>query len=83
MRHARKIGKSQQLQPGDLVLELDSTPGPLRAKARGPYIVKTVKPNGTVVLTSGETNFKDRVDFERHISLLSKYYDKSNVHLSS
>ena len=79
LRHAQKIGKRQQLHPGDLVLELDTTPGPLRAKARGPYIVKAVKPNGTIVLTSGQTDFKDRVDFERHISLLSKYYDKSNV----
>ncbi len=79
LRHAQKIGKHQQLRTGDLVLELDTTPGPLRAKARGPYVVKAIKSNGTVVLTSGETDFKDKVDFERHISLLSKYYDKSNV----
>lgn len=69
LRHAQKIGKCQQLHPGDLVLELDTTPGPLRANARGPYIFKAVKPKGTVVLTFGETDFKDRVDFERDVSL--------------
>ena len=63
--------------------ELDTTLGPLRAKARGPYVVKAVKSNGTVVLTYGETDFKDEVDFERHVSLLSKYFDESNVRLSS
>ena len=70
LRHMQKFGKRQRLKPGDLLLELDTTPGSLRAKARGPYLVKAVKPNGTVVLTSGETVFKDRVDFERHIGSL-------------
>ena len=32
-----------------------------------------------VTLTTGDTSFKQRRDFDRHISLLSKYHDKQNV----
>jgi len=76
----RRLGRaSVALQVGDLVLELDAITGPLRGKARGPYTVKAIRKNGVVTLRTGDTSFKQRRDFDRHISLLSKYYDKQNV----
>lgn len=67
------------MQVGNLVLELDAITGPLRGKARGPYTVKAIQENGVVTPTTGDTSFKQRRDFDRHISLPSKYYDKQNV----
>lgn len=83
-RQARHLGRNHdELQVGDLVLELDAISGPLRGKARGPYTVKALKPNlelnAVVTLTTGDTNFKDRQDFDRNIGLLSKYYDKQAI----
>ena len=79
-RQAVRLGRvSDELQAGDLVLELDTIAGPLRGKARGPYLVKSVQPNGVVTLTSGSTEFKDKRDFDRNIGLLAKYYDKQSI----
>ncbi len=81
-RQAKRLGRAPvALQVGDLVLELDAIAGPLRGKARGPYTVKAIRENGVVTLTTGDTSFKQRRDNDRHISLLSKYYDKQNIRL--
>ena len=72
-----------ELQAGDLVLELDTRSGPLQGNARGPYVVKSVQPNGVVTLTSGSTVFKDKRDFDRNIGLLAKYFDKQSIAASN
>ena len=83
-RQAVRLGRvSDELQAGDLVPELDTIAGPLRGKARGPFVVKSVQPNGVVTLTSGSTEFKDRRDFDRNIGLLAKYYDKQSIAASN
>lgn len=66
----------------DLVLELDPTSGPLRAKARGPFTVQEVRGEGVVMLNIGTTGFKEAQSFERHISFLSKYYDQQSLNKS-
>lgn len=77
---ARHLGRvCDELQVGDLVLELDAISSPLRGKARGPYTVKAIKGNGVITLTSGSTSFKDKREFDRHIGLLSKYFDKQSI----
>jgi hypothetical protein len=35
--------------------------------------VKALKPNGVVTLTTADTSFKQKMDFDRNIGLLSKY----------
>ena len=44
---------------------------------RGPYRVLEVLGNGTVVLSTGATSFKDAIVFSRHVSNLAVYYDKA------
>ena len=79
-RQAKRLGSvSAELQVGDLVLELEASSTPLRGKARGPFLVKAIKPNGVVTLTSGSTQFKDKRDFDRSVGLLSKYFDKQSI----
>ena len=83
-RQAVRLGRvSDELQAGDLVLELDTIAGPLRGKARGPFVVKSTQPNGVVTLTSCSTEFKDKSDFDRNIGLLAKYYDKQSIAASN
>ena len=35
--------------------------------------MKAIRENGVVTFTTGDTSFKQRQDFDWHISLLSKY----------
>ena len=79
-RKQERNSKPLHLKIGDLVLELDDSSGPLQAKARGPYRVIALK-NQIVVLQTQSTNFKDIRQFERHITRLVKYYDKSSIRL--
>jgi hypothetical protein len=69
-----------QLRAGDLVLEVLC--GPVAALAKsvlGPFRVVEVCESGVVVLSTGDTAFKDTVVFKRHISNLARYLDKSSV----
>ncbi len=68
------------MKPGDLVLEVLS--GPVAALGKsvlGPFRVVEVRDSGVVVLSTGNTAFKDTVVFKRHISNLARYLDKSCV----
>jgi hypothetical protein len=69
-----------RLRPGDLVLEVLS--GPVAALDKcvlGLFRVLEVRDSGVVVLSTGDTAFKDTVVFKRHISNLARYLDKSSV----
>jgi hypothetical protein len=69
-----------QLKPGDLVLEVVSGPvAALDKSVLGPFRVVEVRDSGVVVLTIGNTAFKNAVLFKRHISNLARYLDKSSV----
>jgi len=83
-RQAMRLGRvPNELQAGDLVLVLDTISGPLRRKARGPFVVKYVQPDGVITLTSGSTDVKEKKDFDRNIGLLAKYYDKQSIAASN
>ncbi len=45
----------------------------------GPFRVVELRDSGVVVLSTGDTAFKDAVLFKRHISNLARYLDKSSV----
>jgi len=57
-----------------------STAGPLSSKARGPYRTIGFKKHGAIaVLMTGTTEFKQRQQYDRHISRLARYYTTSDV----
>lgn len=62
------------LKPGDLALEMRESTAALDLPATGPYQVVSIDPNGTVVLQSGATEFRDAAQFKRHVSNLARYY---------
>lgn len=70
------------LSVGDWVLELVSGPVPsLQSRVKGPYkVVAFEGPGGQiVVLQTGRTEFKEPVQFKRHISTLAKYVAKHHL----
>lgn len=65
------------LKVGDFALEVISGPvASFHDNVKGPFRVLQVCPDGTVLLSSGSTQFKDAVTFKRHITNLAVYYDK-------
>ncbi len=68
------------MKVGDLVLEVLSGPvAALDKSVLGPFRVVDLRDSGVVVLSTGDTAFKDAVLFKRHISNLARYLDKSSV----
>jgi hypothetical protein len=79
-RPGAPLQKQPQLKAGDLVLEVLSGPVASLAKSvLGPFRVVEVRESGVVVLSTGDTAFKDTVVFKRHISNLARYLDRSSV----
>jgi hypothetical protein len=73
-----------QLKPGDLVLEVVSGPvAALGEAVKGPFRVVELRGNGVVVLTTGRTDFRQAVQFTRHISNLARYLDRFSVRSAS
>lgn len=68
---------SPGFQVGDYVLEVVSGPvGSFAEGVKGPWIVKEIRGNGTVVLSTGKTDFKDVILFTRHVANLVKYHTR-------
>jgi hypothetical protein len=79
-RHGAALRAQPQLKVGDLVLEVVSGPvAALDKTVLGPFTVAEIRESGVVVLETGDTDFKDTVQFERHISNLALYLDKASV----
>lgn len=79
-RRGAPLRAQPQLKAGGLVLEVLSGPVASLAKSvLGPFRVVEVRESGVVVLSTGDTAFKDTVVFKRHISNLARYLDKSSV----
>lgn len=73
-RRGASLRAQPQLHAGDLVLEVLSGPVASLAKSvLGPFRVVEVRDSGVVVLSTGDTAFKDTVAFKRHISNLAGY----------
>ena len=69
----------QQLQVGDLVLEVLSDPvSSLGEHVKGQFKIVgfTGMQNEVTVLSTGATEFKDAILFRRHVSTLAKYFSK-------
>jgi hypothetical protein len=81
LRGAGLKARSQpKLKVGDLVLEVVSGPVAALDKAvLGPFKVVEIRDSGVVVLSTGDTAFKNAVLFKRHITNLARYLDKSSV----
>jgi len=72
----------EHLSVGDLVLELVLGPVPsLQSRAKVPYKIMAFEgPGGQIaVLQTGRTEFKEPVQFKRHISTLAKYVAKHHL----
>ena len=69
-----------QLQVGDLVLEIIENAPTLEECANGPFRVVGFQKDGAIaVLRTGETEFKPAREFTRHVSKLARFFDKYSV----
>jgi hypothetical protein len=79
-RRGAGLRKKAVLKPGQLVLEVVSGPvATLDKSVLGPFRVLEVRDSGVVIVSTGDTAFKDTRTFTRHISNLAKFVDKSTV----